>query len=189
MARDFFINGPTMVSVKGRTDSAIANTSELGLSDAPIRVVPNYRFLPIHVDAWGQAPADVQMMLATVDITISLVHFDRTILAECLRLSMGGAAVEGALPMAGQRLGNNLPRFHPGGTAGNNYIGLNLSSPAGSSPWRFYFAYMTGPPVNFPLGAERSVVVTTWTVVPYTRDPYGAGSSSLNYILWDHGAD
>lgn len=190
MARDFFINGPTMVSVKGRSDSAIANLTELGLSETAIRVQLDFKHMPIQVDAWGgQIPPELQMMLASASLTINLVHFDRAVLDECLRLSMAGAPAIGQLPRAGARMGNNLARFAPGGVAGNHYIGLNLTSPVGAKPWRFFFSYMTGPAMNFPVGAERSVAVVNWNVVPFSQDPYGAGTSSQGQALWDYGSD
>jgi hypothetical protein len=185
MARDFYVNGPTLVSVKGRSDSTIGTLSELGLSDAPIRVVPNFKHQGITVDAWGSAPPEVQFMLATVEVTISLVHFDPDVLNECLRLSTGSPAAAGRMPTAGTRMGNNVARF----AVGNNFIGLNLSSPTQGAPWRFYYAFMTGPPVNFPLGAERSVAITNWTCIPYDTNLYNAGASSSGIYLWDRTLD
>jgi hypothetical protein len=187
MARDFYINGESMVYVKSNLTSLIPSITELGLSDTSIRVRPQFRHRPIKVDAWGDAPPEVQMMLATMEVSISLVHFDSAVLDECLRLSLGGAATAGALPRAGTRLGGGVARF----AAGNNYISLNIASPQASRPWRFYTAYMTGPPIEFPLGTERSVVTTNWTVIPYTTDPWnaGAGASNNGGLLFDRTLD
>lgn len=196
MARDFWINGETMVYVKGRSDSAIASLTELGLADSSIRITPNFRYDDIKVDAWGEIPPEVQFMLSDVMITMTLVHFDRSVLATCLQLSQGGAPSEGQMARAGQRLGNNQPRFGPatgspptGNNAGNNYIGLNLSSPVAGQPWRFYYTYLTGPPMEFPLGAERSVVTLHWRAIPYTQDPYQGGLGAYGQYLWDHTLD
>src|SRR2546426_1017285 len=96
MARDFFIAGESLVQVKGRTDSAIASLSQLGLSYDAIRVRPDVYHEDILLDAWGsRVPADVQVMLGAVSITINLIHVDQAVLRECLRLSMGGPTVEG----------------------------------------------------------------------------------------------
>ncbi len=182
MGRDFQINGPCLVGVRSRSDSSIGSPSELGLSDAPIRVVPNFSYLEIHVDAWGNAPPEVQMMLASVDITISLVHFDTAVLRECVRLSLAGSPAEGQMPIAGARMGNNVALFAPG----NNFIAIALTSPVGGLPWRFPYCFMTGPPINWPLGAERSVVVTQWKANPADIDIYNGGTASYGKILWDH---
>lgn len=188
MARDFFINGPTMVFVKGRTDSTIANLTELGLTDVPVRVRPQFRHRPIKVDAWGDAPPEVQFMLATVEITASLIHFDRDVLDACLRLSMGGVLDTGMLPIAGTRLGNKKPLFHPGSSlVGNHFVQLALSGPISGKPWRFFACYMNTIPMDFPLGVEKSAVVTNWTCIPYDRDLYNGGTGSNALYLWDHG--
>ena len=92
MPRDFYINGETMVYVKGRADSLLLGTrQELGLSDGMIRVIPDFRHHELNVDAWGEAPVDVQFMLATVTISMTLIHFDEAVLDDCVQESMGGA--------------------------------------------------------------------------------------------------
>lgn len=187
MARDFFINGETLVQVKSNTASSISSLSELGLAEGEIRCVPGFRHMDIIVNAWGngQVPPEVQFMLSDITIQMTLVHVDTTVLRECVRLSMAGASAEGTLPHTGARMGNNAARF----AAGNNYIGLNLTSPIGGLPWRFLTAYLTGPPFDWPLGTERSVVTCNWRAIPYTTDPYNGGNGSLGAILWDHSSD
>lgn len=196
MARDFVIAGECLVLVKGRTDSAIANLTQLALSASPIRITPEFRHLPIHVDAWGEAPVDIQFMLATVDIVIDMIHVDWSILDVCTQLSMGGAPSIGSTARAGQRLGNGMARFAPsvvspatGYGAGNNLIGLNISSPVVGKPWRFLYSFMTAPPWEFPIGAEKSVVRTNWRAIPYTIDPYNGGLGAYGTPLWDHQLD
>lgn len=189
MARDFFINGPTMVYVRGRSDTNIGTVQELGLSDTPIRVRPQFKHRPIHVDAWGDVSPEVQFMLASVELTISLIHFDRSLLDVCLQESMGGAPAIGQLTTAGTRLGNNKALYAPGnGTLGNHYITLGLSSPISGKPWRFFACYMNTIPMDFPLGTEKSAVATNWTCIPYDRDIYNAGLGSYGIALWDHNA-
>lgn len=189
MARNWFINGETMVFVKGRADSGIGTLQELGLAADQIVITPTYYHKPINVDAWGGAngpPAEVQVFLASVTVRMALIHLDRSILDICEALSLGAGVVNpGVLPRAGALLGNNVARF----AAGNNYVGLNLSSPVGNKPWRFYFAYLTGPPFSFPLGTEKSIVQLNWEVIPYTRDPYNSGSGASGQVLWDHTLD
>ena len=189
MARDFFVNGQTMVWVKGRSDSSIANLSELGLSSDQIRITPVFRHRDINVNAWGDAPPEIQFMLAEVRISLTLIHFDPDILETCLMESMAGAPSFGALPAAGARMGNNLPRFSPGGANGNHFIGLNLSSVVEGRPWRFLTAYLTSPPVDIPLGTDRTAIVTNWRAIHFDTDLWNAGLGSYGKFIWDRTLD
>lgn len=185
---DFFINGPALVSVKGRSGSGISVLSELGLTEGPIRVTPNIRHADIAVNAWGNGhvPPEVQIFAADVTISMALVWFNRDILGYCFSESCGVASgVEGQLAGTGARLGNNSARF----STTNFYISLNITSPNAAVPWRFPSCYMTGPPMEFPLGTERSVVPVNWRCIPYTTNPYNGGLSTLNYVLFDHTLD
>jgi len=187
MSRDLFVNGETMVYVKGRADSGIGAIQQLGLAEGPIKVSLDFKHKDVNLDAWGgEVPAEVQFMLASASVSMSLIHFDRSILDVCLMESMAGAPAIGQLRRAGSRMGNNLPRFAGGGELGNHYIGLNLSSPIGNKPWRFFYSYMTGPPIDFPLGTEKSVVGVNWRVIPYIQDPWNGGLGADGAILWDH---
>lgn len=195
MSRDYFINGESLVLVKATG----LNLSQLGLAAGPIRITPNYRHMDINVDAWGQAPADVQWMLADANISMTLIHFDRGVLDTCLGLSQGGTPVtsHGAptFARAGIRLGGGVNSL----AAGNSYIRLNITSPVSAGPtrpWLFYSTYLTGPPMEFPLGTEKSMVQVNWRAVPYTLDPYtgagpanNAGTGAGNFILWDYTND
>lgn len=195
MGRAYFLNGPTMVYVKGRTDSGIANLTELGLSEGPIRVSLDFRHEPINVDAWGsQIPPELQAMLAGCSVQMNLINIDRSVLDVCIQLSMAGAPAIGALPSAGQLMGNNQDRFAPslvspatGQLAGNNYIGLNLSSPVAGKPWRFFYSYLTNPDTN--LGTEKSLWNLNWAVIPYNVNLYNGGLGSYGQLLWDYIGD
>lgn len=193
MARDFFINGETLVSVTGPTGSTIATTQEFGLAADPVRITPVFRHRDINVDAWGEAPADIQWMLAEVQVSFTLIHMDRAVLDECLRLSMGGPSAIGQMSRAGTRMGNNV--VWP--AVGNKFIQLFLSSPIGAKSWRFFFSYLTNPPMEFPLGTEKSMVPVNWRVIPYplaststASDPANVQGTSIlgatNYQLWSH---
>ena len=120
-----------------------------------------------------------------VTVTMNLIHVDRAVLDVCLQEAMGGAAAVGALVRAGTRLGGNNARF----AAGNHFISLNISSPITNKPWRFPYAFMTGPAAQFPLGTEKSVFVIQWRAIPYTQDPWNAGLGSAGAIIWDHTSD
>lgn len=185
MARDFFINGESLVLVKGAVGTAIASLSELGLADTPIQVSPQFEHMDINVNAWGRAPADVQWMLGWANISMQLVHFDANVLDVCIGLSMGGAPAIGAMGRAGQRMGAGVVRF----AAGNRFVGLNIASPGAGKPYRFLFAYLATPPYTFPLGNERSLVQLNWRAIPFTTDPYGGGTGALGAYIWDHNLD
>lgn len=185
MARDIFVNGETMVFVKGAAGSGIASYSQLGLADAPIVISPQDTFLDIKVDAWGAPPPEVQHMNTTITISMSLIHFDRTVLDYCIQESMGGAAAVGTLTRAGTRLGNGGARF----ASNNHFIGLNLASPVAGKPWRFYYTHLAGNPYSFPLGSERSAVNLTWRAVPYISDPWNSGNGAQNVVMYDHVLD
>ncbi len=196
MPRDFRINGPTLVLVKGSSsDQILGDIKELGLSDQSIRVQLDIRHRDINVDAWGgEIPADVQCMLAGCNVIMSLIHLDLDVLDACIRASMGGTNAIGFLPRTGARLGNDAARFAGGGlNARNHYIGLNLTSPVLSKPWRFYTTYLQGIQ-EIPLGAEKSIYQLNWRVIPYTQDPYSMlvanyGQGGLDHPLWDHTLD
>ena len=196
MARAFYVNGETMVSVKGNANAGgglIANLAQLGLSDGPIRVRPKYNHKDIQVDAWGMAPPEVQWMMGELTISMTLVHFDMPILRACMaEAACGGANVDGTFGRAGALMGNNLARF----ALTNHYIGLNLLSPVGGLPYRFFFAYLADTPVETPLGTEKSIMTLNWRVIPYTQDPFGdgnqgtaVGTGSAGYTLWDRNLD
>lgn len=187
MARDFYINGETMVSVKSSTFSL----TQLGLAEAPIQMTFDFRHKDILLDAWGsEIPADVQYKLAAVSINMTLIHFDATVLDNCMALSMASSMI-GLTGRAGTRMGAGLGRF----VSGNRYIGLNLASPVAGKPYRFYYAYLTQQPVVFPVGTEKTVATCNWRAIPYTTDPWGGGAgagadpSVGGGIIWDNTLD
>ncbi len=191
MSRAYFINGESMIYVKGRSDSQIGTLSQLGLTDAsPIEVNLEFRNLEVQVNAvGGQIPNDIQNMLAAATITMNLVHFDRSVLNVCLQESMAGAPAVGQMPHAGQLMGNGQPRFAPGAILGNHYIGLNIASPIGNVPWRFLYSYLYTNPMVYPLGTERSIVRLTWRAIPYLPDPWNNGAGAYGATLFDYVLD
>lgn len=186
MSRGWFINGESMVSVKGNTGTGISSITQLGLSDGPIRVSADFRHRDINLDAFGgEIPPDVQFMLAAVNVSMGLIHVDRDVLDACLRESMGGSATIGAVARAGVVLGGGVARF----AAGWHYVGLNILSPVANKPWRFYAAYLTASPMEHPLGTEKSVITVNWRCIPYALDPWGDGTGASGVPIWDHTLD
>lgn len=204
MSRDFFTSGECLVLVKGRSDSAIGGLTQLGLSQDPIQVRATFRHDDLIVDAQGSdVPVDVQGKLLEAQVTMNLIHVDPAVLEVCIAESTCGAGgfIDGTTSRAGQRMGNNQPRFGPGGVNGNHYIGLNLTAPQTGNPglpWRFWYSYLTGPGITWPLGTEKSVIQLSWRCIPYTQDPYGGspaqpnsvfGTGAQGNIVWDHVLD
>jgi hypothetical protein len=201
MARDFFINGESLVTVKGRSDSAIGTLAQLGLTEQAIRLRFNFKQDDMDVDAWGGRkgePVDVQTFLQDVMIYMDLVHYDESVLEACWLESTGSIGPAfGQLNRAGSRLGNNLPRFAASNAAdangivrtGNHYIGLNIASPQQGKPWRFLYAYLYESPIEYPLGTDRSVVRLTWRSIAYSQDPWNGGLGAAGYVLFDRTPD
>lgn len=209
MTRDYYVAGESMVSVKGNPQAGgglIQNLTQLGLSDGPIPLSFQFKHEDINVDAWGgkNVAAEVQTMLSEINIRMTLMHWDRSVLAACVEESMGGTGVEGTLVRAGTRLGGAVGGG-PGNArfaVGNHFLGLNIQCPVANSNfpgfghWRFYFAYLSQSPLEFPLGTEKSAIQLNWRVIPYTRDPWGGldagtavGTGAQGYVLFDHQLD
>jgi hypothetical protein len=189
MARGYVVNAESMIYVKGRSDSAIAALSELGLCTDSIQIQVTSNRKNIRVDAYGDSPPEQQFFGAGANVSFTLVHFDKDVLDECLRLSWGGAPAVGAMGHAGQLMGNNLGRFAPGGFAGNNYVGLNIVSAVGERPWRFLFSCLSDNPYTYPVGTLRSEVQNNWQAFPYSADPWNSGQGSFGAYVFDHTAD
>ena len=179
MSRAYYINGETMVTV---SNNALGGTQQLGLADSPIVINMNFRHDDIRVDTFGNAgiPPELQFMLADVSISMTLIHFDASILNTCIKESMGGAPAIGQLPRAGTLQGGQVAL----GAAGNHFISMGLSSPVGGQPWLFYATYLANSPVNFPLGTERSAVRCNWRAIPFSTDPWGGGTGSQGVPIW-----
>lgn len=189
MSRNYYVNGETMVLVKGRSDSIIANLTELGLSQDSITISINSMRKNIRVDAYGDGPPESQFFGAGATIRMNLVHFDSTILDFCLQEAWGSTPAFGTMGHAGSLMGNGLPRFAPGGVNGNHFIGLNIQSALGQNPWRFYYAALSDQPVIWPIGTEKSVVSLTWQAFPYSVDPWNNGNGSYGVPIWDRTLD
>lgn len=192
MARDLYINGETLVKVKGMEGSPIEDLSELGLAEGPIRVLPRFAHRDWFVDDFGtEVPAEVFTRLADATILMTLVHYDDAVLEACVIESLGGSAdgaqwLHGTLAGAGIPLGGNNVRF----ADGNHYVDLNLLSPVANYPWRFYQCHLLGPPHEVPLGTKRSAVRLAWRAVPYVATLTGSGElRSAGAVLWDHVLD
>ena len=187
MPRNWQINVESLVQVKGATDTAIANLTELGLAVEDITVSPHLEHDDMLLDASGRAPSDVQFFMGWCDINMTLGHFDPDVLETCINLSAAQIGAFGSIARAGTRLGNNVARF----VAGYRFVGLNITSPVEARPWRFGHTYLTGTPVMvMPLGTKRSLVQLNWRAIAYQPDPYAIVSSATGTVaIWDRTAD
>ncbi len=189
MTRQFEISGESLVSVKGATGTLIASLTEWGLPQTEIHVTPHFKHEEIHVDAWGDAPVDIQFMLAEVIIRMDLIHVDPAIMFELIRLSMaGGSGVvgqDGGLPHAGTRLGGANARY----STGWNYFSMNIQAPQNNIPWNFPNCFLAEPPIDFPLGTKKSVFPVVIRCIPYTIDPWNGGAGASLTQIWSHVLD
>ncbi len=141
-----------------------------------------FRHIDVNADAWGQEPFDVQFMLSEVIISCTLIHLDRSILDECIRLSMGAPTTVGMVARAGTRMGNNVARF----AVGYKFFGLQITSPVAAKPWQFFHTFLPEQPFEFPLGTEKSRVPIRFRAINYTTDPYQGGVGAQDQLLWSH---
>lgn len=188
MSRAFYVNGESMVLVKGRSDSSIGTLTQLGLTDSPIEILLDYKHLPIDVNAYGYVPPEVQAMGMMARVNMTLVHFDEDILQALVQESLAAPA-EGQLGHAGALLGNGAARFAPGVLTGNKLFGVNIQSAIGQQPWRFLYCMLMGTPLRWPMGAERSLVQVSFLGIPYSADPWNGGNGSYGVAVYDHVLD
>lgn len=185
MTRQINVNGESLILVKGASNTSIANLAELGLAEAAITLTPEFNHDGVTVDAWGKGTPEVQYMLAAVNISFTLVHYDPDILDVCIGLSMGGGSIIGQTGRAGTLMGGGVARFSPGWL----YVSLNITSPVQAKPWNFLNCYMQNPPMSIGLGTERSLPQINFRCVPYTQDPYQGGVGATDWPLWRHVLD
>lgn len=189
MARDWYINGDTMVQVRGgaHLTSGLNVITNLGLAIDQVRVSPSFSRQPIHADGFGKVVApEYRSKLMSARVSMTLVHFDPQVLDQCVRESQGGGVgaipdptavggqieAEGVLAQAGTLMGGYKPRF----ASGNHYIGLTVKGTTEiTRPWRFLYTMIDGTGPVYPLGNGFSAVPVTWLVVPYLEPPLVSG--------------
>ena len=193
MSRDFVIPGATLVKVKGASSSGIDVLSELGLTSDEIRVSLRFAHSDLKVNDYGDTPPDVKVEPLDATIRMTLVHYDRDVLRYCVMESMGGATTEGTLVAGGRLMGGYNSLFE----TNCHYISLNLQTTDTNDEIRFRAAYLTGPPVEIPIGTKASLVSLTWRAIPYATAANQAGSlpavpaeiAVLGAVLYDRNLD
>lgn len=185
MALVIFENGPTLVQVKGHAGTAISSLSQLGTSEDQVTWSPRFYHDDVIVGGtYGpNVPVDCQFMLSDAFITMNLVYYDQSVLEACIQEANAGASAFGTMVRAGTLMGGQFSRF----ASGNHFIGLNLTSPVEGKAMRFLAAYLTGQPLNYPIGPKRSIVQLTWRAIPYPENNIFSGSAGIK--LFDNTLD
>lgn len=210
MARDFYINGPSMVKVKVGAHIPLSGSFidgrfvELGLTTDSIQIAPVFRHRDVYADDFGPTtPAEVMSELAEVRIGMNLVHYDSEVLNVCVSESLGATMFSpgpvadydfGALPPAGSLLGNYCQPLE----SGCRFVSLNIIPGDGSDAlgWRFPTSYLHEQPWVLPVGVKASYAELSWRAVPY-RVPallngspnYSGEIVSSGATLWSHTLD
>lgn len=188
MTRDYQVNGECLISVRGgdHLSGGIGQfLTQLGLTDREgvVKITPTWVHRDVKVDDYGpEIPAELQWQMAQARVSMTLVHYDRSVLDQCIGEAMGGSADQsldigfraGTLAPAGQTFG----RFKPMFASGNHYIQVNLSSLT-TYPWRFRSCVLEGPPLEIPLSTKRSHVRLSWRAIPYTTVQLMSGLGTL----------
>lgn len=220
MSRSFYIAGECMVSVRGgaqMSGQAIGDATELGLTSDQISVTPTFYHGDVKVDDFGpNTPANVQGLLAEVSLSMTLVHYDDSVLDICLDESLGGGGgfnTFGADGLrAGARLapaGRLLSRYRNAYWSGWHYVAVTIQTPVAGDVFRFRQCYLAQQPVVIPLGTEASLVRCNWRCIPY-QDLWLSGGTagqsgaitvdgnvfsprrqvqSSGAVIWDHLTD
>jgi len=207
MARDFIINGETMVWVTfGLQILANPNpipdvppqTYELGLASGQVKINFRYSHEEIKVDDFGSTiPADIMSNLMDATISMDLIHYDPYVLDTCIGQSHGGQGLVGQEnPYVNY---NTVGYMSPAGTllgAGGDILTetevygmyLWLRSPQLGLPWRFLYTCLTESPTIITLGTEKSIAQCKWRAIPLAIPNVNTGEVvSNNAILWDRG--
>lgn len=168
MTRKFIINGACLISVKGPAGSAIAEKTDLGLTDRDgiVRVIPRFNHDDMRTDGYGkQGTPDVMFDSMDAIVRMTLVHLDWDVLNVLISLSAAGSLFsgDGGLAGAGTPLGKGLPLYD----ADNSLFSLYLSSPVLNDPWKLYACFLQQPTPEIPLGVKRSLVRCEFRSIPY----------------------
>ena len=193
MARAFYVNGESVVSIKagGHVQSPVSMSGSatvlLGIAEGPIRITPVYHQEGIHTDSMGpRMPVEIMSELAEMKISMTLIHFDRDILDVCVSEGLCGYDVNdetSSRDKAGFLMGNNLALL----ASGNHFLKMGIESHVAGKPWRFEAAYLDGNPFDFPLGTDRSKLLLNWKAISYVT--MGAeGVLTVANPIWDYGS-
>lgn len=186
MAQGYFINGESLVKVRGHPFGETAAT--LGIAKGPIIVSPTFFHQPIHTDSQGpHSPANVLWMGAILNIRMILTYFDRDLLEKCIQESMAGQVENEAMVIPGTLMADGT---NQAGSLSEevHFIELQIMSSVANKPFDIPGAYLTRQPFEFPLGTEASAVVLNWEAIAYGANPDGTYNvpGGLTPELWSY---
>lgn len=202
MARDFQINGEALILVKfgehiptqtpfATGGDGTSNLSELGLASDSIRISPNLKHKGVFTDDFGpDLPVEIMALMLDVSVDMTLIHYDDDILDACLAESTGADGnifAAGVPALAGTLLGNNRTLL----ASGCHFMSLNIRSPILNKPYRFRSAFLTSPPLEFPIGTTKTAVKLSWKAIPYTTPTvsYSGEVRGASAVIWDRTLD
>lgn len=171
MARDFQIDGECLASVRLgahiSVSGSLSGIAEFGLTQKEVIVLPTFYHADLIVDDFGpNVPPELLWMIAEVRIFMTIIHYDESLFDQLMNEAMCGSA-DGTLVGAGAPMGANKVLY----ASGNHLVGLSLTSPVLGKPWLFPATYITGQPLEIPMGTRRKVLRINWRAIPYTTPP------------------
>lgn len=176
MVRDFIIDGECLVKVKGGLHMSgfpIGVRSELGLATDEIRVIPHFRYQGVPCDDFGKEVFPEQLWaLASLDIHMTLIHWDPVVLEACLMEAMGGGFSRASTPYPTGLPFTAITRFNPLG-AGTATQGSVILGTAGVSPDSQNFSSGGNPSVGVFMTQAAAIPLD---VVPTTSLIAAAGA-------------
>jgi hypothetical protein len=193
MARDFRINGESLITVKGRQGSLLEDLQELGLTYTDVRIFPRFHHKDVLIDSYGpRMPADVISYGMEALIQMTLIHYDREVLNACLGESVGIDTVQLEVPDGRPSKGGTMLGGQKAfGSEDNHFISVTITSPVERHPWRFPTSYVTGEIMEIPLGTKATIIQIIWRAIPYQKVSSSGDEEILpqNGKVWDHTAD
>ena len=190
MARAFFVDGESVISVKAgahiTSPAAMSGSATvlLGVAEDAIRVTPRFHHFDVRNDMMGDSPVEIMSHVMEAKITMNLIHFDRDVLDVVFTEALGGydfADETSIRDKAGALLGNNIALL----SSGCHFLKMGIESHLAGKPWRFEAAFLDQSPFDFPLGTKRSRVMLNWRAISYVR--IGAdGTETVQNAVWDY---
>lgn len=187
MAAGIFLNGPSVIRVKGGAhvtspaSMSGSNPVPLGVTEGDIMFNPRFLTKDIYCDKLGpMVPADVIRQLIDVRIRMTLVYFDRDVLDVCIQEAQADYDFNTAANnTAGRTLGGNHSLY----ASGCHYMSLCILSPTAGWPLRFMASYLEGQQ-QYPVSVTRSKVQLDWRAVAYMT-----ADETIQNTIWDYNAE
>ncbi len=179
-----------IVGINPDQNSLESPVLELGITDEPPLLVPEFNHQDLIVDDFGISPPETLWNGSIVRLWMKLAHYDPNVLDACLAESMAGsweeiapqnifngpALTAGTFAPVGTPMGGYSPLY----SSGCHYITVWLiPSNPDVLPYRFPACYLTGPPLELPVGTDRSIATCNWKAIPYVIPPFDTASQKF----------